>query len=138
MPFSVERLTDAPIITVTLTGSVDADTIAQADLQVIRLLGEYPVNTALIFDTTQATSSFKQILEILQSTSRRNARNTAKMPFVVLPAFVGTDLMVKLYVDAARQQQFGGQQLPLFTSRADGIAAMTVAVANLSEHQPNT
>ncbi len=133
MPFHVERLADAPIILVTLTGSVDADTIKQADLVVIRLLGEHPMNTALIFDTIQATTNFKQIMEILQTTRNRNERNTAKMPFVVLPAFVGTDAMIKLYVDAARLKQFGGRPLPLFTSREDAITTMSLALTRLDE-----
>lgn len=131
MPHHIERLTDAPIIVITFEGAVDAAAVSQTDAAIEQMLRAHPVNSALIFDTTSAQTDFQHILGILQAT--RGGDDQPDLGFSVLVAFVGTSAMVKLYVDAARQKQFGAQTLPLFATLDDAVSAMRVALDALTE-----
>lgn len=131
MTFTVERLPNDPIIIITFSGAVNADMVAQATLHVEALLSEYRVNTVLVFDTTKAETDFKHILEILQETTGADPDEEA-VDFTILTAFVGTSAMIKLYINAARQKQFGGQTFPLFATLEDAITAMRISLASLT------
>lgn len=130
MPLSVQRLADEPIIIITFEGAVDANIVAQVNPHIQQLLMEKTVNSALIFDTTTSQANFKDIFGILQFLlTQPDFQATSEI--TVLSAFVGTSAMIKLYVDAARQKQFGGQQFPLFARLDDAITAMRTALSTL-------
>lgn len=135
MPYTVEHLPDEPIVVVTFEGKIDADLILEADQHINAAIQRNGVNSVLIFDTTHAETDFTHMMGILRATTGDWDAEPADAPFEVLVAFVGTSAMVKLYVDGARQKQYGGRQLPLFASLDDALPAMRIALAQLTERR---
>ena len=121
------KLDDAPILIATYGGYIsahDLDDAGQAGIPIYEQLHE---DAVLIIDVTQGESSFAEIFRILQHGIP--AQNLTDFPYRVDVMVVGTDAMAKLYVDAARLKQFGGQQMPMFATLDSAISAARQRIA---------
>lgn len=138
MPFTFEQLPDEPIYIFTYTGRVSVELVMEGRRLAEAQIAAHPVNSVIIFDTTQSETDFRQILELLRTQMIAPPGREVGVQITVLPSFVGTSALVKLFVDGSRQTQFGARQLPLFSTRDDAITAMRVALANIPQAAPST
>ena len=125
---TVTRIEQEPIINIKLIGNIAVDDVHYALDQAAALFPA--LNSAdiyLVFDVTEGKSTFKDILQIVQFTaasSQQIVQGDAPMPLNVMTYFVGDDAMIKLYIDARRQQQYGSESSPLFAHVDDALAAI--------------
>ncbi len=124
-------LPNEPIVIASFENGVTAQDVAAAFEACIDLMraAEAP-HYFLIGDLSEATGAFGDILKILQYTRTVVEQTKATLPFRFTPLFVGSDAMVKLYVDARRLRQFGSEEIALFASLDLALAA---ARANLAQ-----
>ncbi len=124
-------LPNEPIVIASFENGVTAQDVAAAFEACLNLMrtAETP-HYFLIGDLSSATGAFGDILKILQYTRTVVEQTKTTLPFQFTPLFVGSDAMVKLYVDARRLQQFGSERIALFASLDLALAA---ARANLAQ-----
>jgi len=91
----------------------------------------------LIGDLSGATGAFGDILKILQYTRTVVEQTKAVLPFQFTPLFVGSDAMVKLYVDARRLQQFGSAEIALFPTLDLALSAARAQIAQTGQKDDN-
>lgn len=132
---AARRLDNTAIIVVTYADQVTIHDVEAADPIVAPLIAAIGQDTALIMDIRASETTFAEIFNILRA--RRGVAAAHAAPFQVIPMFVSTASLAKLYVQAAQQKQFGGQQIALFTTLEDAVAAAGVLLAQLqAERHP--
>jgi hypothetical protein len=118
---SVQQWEDEPIVVATFEGCIAAEDVRESDRHTTPLFQSIGTDAVLIIDTTRGDSSFVDILNILRQQPELNAAHP--FTFEVALMLVGTHALAKLYVDAARQKQFGGVQIPMFACLEDAVEA---------------
>ena len=117
----IYQVENAPIVVTRYTGHVIPADIQAADEAAKPFFAKIQAAAVLIIDTSSAAETgFKDIIDLLKTPPDPAARTTA---YRVQPFFIGTHQLAKLYIDAMRQKQFGGNQIPMFASLDDAIAA---------------
>ncbi len=124
MATTIQRLDDEPIIIVTYEGTLGTEQLAEFAPHGAQLQRESPVPLYWIIDVHATTSDFAQIVKILAHQSRGNPGTASNAPGRVF--MVGSAYMTRLYVDAMRQPQFGGLDIPMFPNLDDALAAVRV------------
>ncbi len=136
MPFkSIHQLPDEPILIVEYEGFVAFEDVQASSAAAAPLIRAIASDVCQIMDTTQSTSSFTEMLKVLQ----HFGGGAPDRPFDVHLIFVGTHGMAKFYADAARLKQFGGQIVPIFANRDDALAAARqwLIGKKSGQHQPD-
>ena len=118
MPATVEKLPGKPIVIVTYHGHITVDDARAVFAQIAGLLDIYgaPIYRITQVDCDSAHASFDEVL-MLTTLSSRGLRGSATDEDVIT-VLVGEHLLIDLYVDAMRQEAFGGVQIPLFGTLA--------------------
>ncbi|MEL6150593.1 MAG: hypothetical protein AAGK74_03560 [Chloroflexota bacterium] len=122
MPARVEKLMGESIALVTYYGHI---TLADAEAviaQTATLLDDYgaPLYRVICVDCEQeAHASFDEVMMLTTLSSRRK-RGSVTDPNV-LTVLVGEHILIDLYVDAMRQEAFGGVDIPLFGAMDDAL-----------------
>jgi hypothetical protein len=125
----IRKLDDAPILISTFSGYISEADLQASDLVIPEFLTQIDRDGIIIIDVRGGTSDFAEVLHMLRHGAIR--QNTeGDFPFQLQMFLVGTDALAKLYVDAARLKQFGGQQIPMFASLDAAIAAARQTVAH--------
>ena len=118
---NVHQLQDERIVIATYEGCISVEDVRQSDLMTAPLLQSFGAEAVLIIDTIAADTNFAHVFQILRQQPEMGAQHSSH--FEVKVMLVGTHALAKLYVDAARQKQFGGTQIPLFACLDDAIEA---------------
>ncbi len=124
---STEQLANEPILICTYADHMSPEDVF-ASFHVIReiaLTFRKPFGI-LIIDTSLAEGTFQEMITLLKINDDPAA--DADMQFDMRLIMVGTSAMVKFYVNAAKQQQFGAQTIPLFAHLEDAIDAARTMV----------
>ncbi len=123
----IYQVADAPIVVTRYTGRVTPADIQAADEAAKSFFSKFQTAAVLIIDTSSAAETgFKDIIDLLKTPPDPSARATA---YPVRPFFVGTHQLARLYIEAARQEQFGGAQIPMFVTLDDALAAARAFLA---------
>ena len=123
----IYQVEDAPIVVTRYSGQITSADVHAADVAALPLFTRLQAEAVLIIDTSSATeTSFKDIIDLLKTPPDPATRATA---YPVRPFFVGTHQLARLYVNAARQKQFGGMQIPMFVTLDDAITAARTLLA---------
>ncbi|MDX2159944.1 MAG: hypothetical protein SF162_01340 [bacterium] len=128
----IERVAHEPILIFTYDGRIDFDALAQsfdaAQPQVEAILADGYDTLYSILDVRHGSSTFLDVIDILKrdDDTQIELNVLREMQWVM----VGTDAMSKLYIDIARQEQYGGWQIPLFAHVDDALAAVRQMVVS--------
>ncbi|MEM6280741.1 MAG: hypothetical protein AAF787_00995 [Chloroflexota bacterium] len=122
MPARVEKLMGEPIAIVTYYGHITPADATGVFAQIATLLDDYgaPLYRIICVDCGQeAYASFDEVmmLTILSSRGRRGSTTDPE----VMTVLVGEHVLIDLYVDAMRQDAFGGVDIPLFGVLEDAL-----------------
>jgi hypothetical protein len=124
----IRKLEDVPILISTFSGYITDDDLKASDQVGPEFFAHIHEDAIMIIDVRDGTSSFGEVLHMLRH--GRPEENIGDFPFQLQMFIVGTDIMAKLYVDAARLKQFGAQQIPMFASLEVAIAAARRTLAS--------
>lgn len=121
MPATVEKLPGQPIAIVTYYGHITVDDARAVFAQVAGLLDRYgaPLYRVTQVDCDSAHASFDEVM-MLTTLSGKGIRGSVT-DADVLTVVVGEHLLIELYLDAMRQDAFGGVDIPQFTEIADAM-----------------
>ncbi|MDX2076902.1 MAG: hypothetical protein SFZ02_10755 [bacterium] len=121
MPYTIEILSNMPVIYVKYTGKLEKDDIVTAMLQVLSTAPT--LNQPKIFhimDVTNATIDFNSIMgafKELGNISEQEAPTVGQHQTL----FIGTHQMAKLSANMLALPQFGGIQTPIFKTFGDAV-----------------
>lgn len=130
--YRFERLENKPILLFQFSGVVNMDALNRAFTDVVPLMeaivasGNHTLYN--ILDIREVTVSFVDIMQILKAGENIGPQVPGVEEFELF--MVGGGAMAKLYVDGARQQQFGSATIPMFAIPEDAIAAVEKVVAS--------
>ncbi len=119
MPVTVEKLADFPVVIAVLEGQVNIPTIQEMYRRSAELCEGMDGPIFRITDVREVTTSFAEMLGVIREASKGTPGSTTDPRFH--PVFVGNNQWVRLVRDALRQPQFGGVNMPLFTSREEAM-----------------
>ena len=121
MGYSVKRLDNESIIIVTYIAPMDANVdIPCVHEETAELLKHISGVLYRVVDLSPANMSFKTVMDGLLLSSRSESGGTADPR--IRTVTVGTDEMTQLVSEAFKQEQYGGFNVPLFSSLDAGIA----------------
>ncbi len=119
MPVTVEKLADLPVVIAVLEGQVNVPVIQEMYRRSAELCEGIEGPIFRITDVREVTTSFAEMLGVIREASKGTPGSTTDPRFH--PVFVGNNQWVRLVRDAMSQPQFGGINMPLFTSREDAM-----------------
>jgi len=126
MPFKVEQINDEPIMTMTSRGFVTSQDALEMSEACAILMDKIGTPTYWILDVSNSQSDFQQLFNIILTQSKGKP-GTATDPRGI-GAIVGTNPLIKLFQNAIKQRQFGGMNLPMFTSMDSALAAIRLQI----------
>src|SRR5689334_19759957 len=94
----IRKLDDAPILISTYSGYITEADLNAAEQLNPQFFADIHENVVMIVDVRGGTSSFAEVLHLLQHGSA--GPNLGDFPYEVHLFLVGTDVMAKFYVDA--------------------------------------
>ena len=121
MPYTIEILSNMPVIYVKYTGKLEKDDIVTAMLQVFSTAPT--LNQPKIFhimDVTNATIDFNAIMGVFKELGGL-PNQEAPPSGTYQTLFIGTHQMAKLAANMLALPQFGGIQTPLFKTFGDAV-----------------
>jgi len=121
MPATVEKVLGKPIVLVEYHGHITTDDARAVFAQIAGLLDNYgaPLYRITRVDCDNAHTSFDEVL-MLTTLSSKGRRGSATDPDIKT-VLVGEHLLIDLYIDAMRQDAFGGVEIPLFDTLDDAL-----------------
>lgn len=134
MPVQVEKLPNEPIIILTYSGDVDAETIKSAFHQSVELMASmegtvYRISDVRGFDLDPAAmlELFKLIADI-----RNDLAGSSADPRIH-GVFVGDHELARLYAEIMGQYAFGSTQIPFYETLDEALAYIRFTIRDRSE-----
>lgn len=134
MPVTVQQLPDEPILMTTLFGQATYEDYLTmyAEIQKFR-----EGNTGIMYritDTTQVNEvAFAQVIETLKIASKGTVGSATDPNMRVV--YVANRPTVLFGLNAMRQQQFGGIEIPVFKTLEDALAFVRHEISKLSDEK---
>lgn len=119
MAHTTEALPGEPIIITTYSEPYDpVSDVVEANLEVAELLGDLPL-AYYINDIQQVELTFSKVIQTMSSAFRdRSSLDSSRIRRIA----VGTGKMLKLFVEGAKQFQYGEINIELFESIEEAVA----------------
>lgn len=120
MPATVERLEGEPIVVATLTGHLTIADVLTVYQRTSELRQDMPAHIYRVTDVRATEADFAEMMKILKQAAEQSTSSTVDPTVTVV--FVGKTGWAKLFIDAMRQQQRGGVQIPVYHKMDDALA----------------
>ncbi len=130
MPVSVQRLPDEPIIVATLVGEITLEDVKEVYKTTHELIGDEPGIFHRITDTTQATSNFMDMLQMIQVATQSMPSSTQAANIRV--TFVGTTHWINFLRNAFQKR---GVTMGAFEEMDDALAAVRLQIESPLEEK---
>ncbi len=121
MPFHYEFISGYPIVVQTYAGKFDLAVLTDGFNIVTAQMRDMRGVVYMVIDVLKAETTFADMIAVLKQGDHLGERLPHLTDLRLL--IVGTNELAKFYVNAARQKQFGGEQIPLFANVEDAITA---------------
>ncbi|RMG88752.1 MAG: hypothetical protein D6712_03035 [Chloroflexi bacterium] len=119
MPVTIEKMDGMPVIVATFKGHVDVSMVKYVFNRTAELCEGIEGPIFRISDVSEATSSFVEMLGVIREAGQGGPGSTTDPR--IRAVFVGSNQWTRLMRDALQQPQFGGVNMPAFTSMEDAM-----------------
>jgi hypothetical protein len=116
MPATVEQLPDEPIILLTFSGVINAETVRDAFIESAALAEKIEGTVYRITDIRQGEANFRDVLGVVAQVRSRTPGSSSDPK--IKGVFVGTHPLARLYADFMRQM---GIQTPFFKTLEEAL-----------------
>lgn len=121
MPHKIQEIGDESIIYIELISPFQpSDEFPKIHQQLNKIADKIEPPIFRIIDMTESKIDFATVVESLQQDTSNSLGAATDWRFK--PLFVGNDTIAKIAANSLSQQQYGGIESRLFTSRDDAIA----------------
>lgn len=123
---AISRLPDEPIMVVQLEGHVSLEDAFTIFEETTRAFEGHTGRIYRITDATLATSSFHDMLAIIQEAGKKYPASTTDPNLTAL--LVGNNQWVKMVQEGLRQEQFGATSIHIFPSYEEALEFARVMI----------
>lgn len=117
--YITHHLPDMPVIIATLTDHITHADALEIYQRSAEIMGDSPQKVFRIANVLEATSTFHEMLRIIQEASQGQPGSTTDPRVETI--FVGNNEWVEMMRNAMQLQQFGAKCLPMFYSEQDAL-----------------
>jgi hypothetical protein len=131
MTITIIQLPGEPVLHCLLTGTITAaDIEAMLDACAARI-ADQPGPIFRIIEAQNATTSFNDVVLILDTLTRRGRSTEARSAPPISDVLVGRSEIVALIDDSVQQTQYGRQHIPLFADLDEALAYIRARIEAL-------